>query len=101
MHTQLLTTKLYIPPARPNLVPRPRLLERLDEGLRLSRKLTLVSAPAGLGKTTLLSDWSMAAASAAPAPIRRCPSPGCVPEGSSASCGPTTCASQPRRSPRS
>ena len=72
MHTQLLTTKLYIPPARPNLVPRPRLLERLDEGLRLSRKLTLVSAPAGFGKTTLLSDWihRMAATLAAPAPPR-------------------------------
>lgn len=51
----LLTTKLYIPPPHPNLVSRPRLIERLDEGLRLGRKLTLVSAPAGFGKTTLVT----------------------------------------------
>jgi LuxR family maltose regulon positive regulatory protein len=53
----LLKTKLYIPPARPGLVSRPRLIERLDEGLRQGCKLTLVSAPAGFGKTTLLSEW--------------------------------------------
>jgi LuxR family maltose regulon positive regulatory protein len=57
MDVSILTTKLYIPPPRPNLVPRPRLVERLDEGLRLGRKLTLVSAPAGFGKTTLVTDW--------------------------------------------
>ena len=61
MTTPLLQTKLYIPPTRPELVPRPRLIERLNEGLGLSgsftRKLTLVSAPAGFGKTTLLIDW--------------------------------------------
>jgi LuxR family maltose regulon positive regulatory protein len=57
MPAALLTTKLYIPLPRPNLVPRPRLVERLDEGLRLGRKLTLVSAPAGFGKTMLLSEW--------------------------------------------
>jgi len=51
----LLTTKLYIPPARPDLVPRPRLIERLNAGLH--RKLTLISAPAGFGKTTLVSEW--------------------------------------------
>ncbi len=51
----LLTTKLYIPPPRPNLVERPRLIERLNEGLH--RKLTLISAPAGFGKTTLVSEW--------------------------------------------
>jgi len=55
MATSLLTTKLYIPPIRPELVSRPRLIERLNEGLH--RKLTLVSAPAGFGKTTLLSEW--------------------------------------------
>ena len=55
MTTSLLTTKLYIPPARPELVPRPRLIERLNAGLH--RKLTLISAPAGFGKTTLLSEW--------------------------------------------
>jgi LuxR family maltose regulon positive regulatory protein len=57
MPEHLLTTKLYIPPTHPNLVSRPRLIARLDEGLRLGRKLTLVSAPAGFGKTTLLSAW--------------------------------------------
>jgi LuxR family maltose regulon positive regulatory protein len=51
----LLTTKLYLPPVRRTLVPRPRLIRRLDEGL--SHKLTLISAPAGFGKTTLLSEW--------------------------------------------
>ncbi len=55
MSTPLLTTKLYIPPPRPNLVPRPRLIERLNAGLH--RRLTLISAPAGFGKTTLLSEW--------------------------------------------
>ena len=53
----LLTTKLYIPPPRPNLVSRPRLVERLDEGLRLGHRLILISASAGSGKTTLLSEW--------------------------------------------
>ena len=52
---QLLTTKFYIPPARPELVPRPRLIEHLNEGLH--RKLTLISAPAGFGKSTLVSEW--------------------------------------------
>ena len=57
MIDQLLTTKLYIPQTHPNLVPRPRLSERLKEGM--GRKLTLISAPAGFGKTTLLSEWRM------------------------------------------
>ena len=56
MTTPLLTTKLYIPPVRPELVPRPSLIQRLNEGL--DRKLTLISAPAGFGKTTLLSEWA-------------------------------------------
>jgi len=51
----LLATKLHIPPARPKLVARPRLLEHLDQGL--SARLILLSAPAGFGKTTLLSTW--------------------------------------------
>jgi len=55
MSAPLLTTKLYIPPTRPELVSRPRLIERLNAGLH--RKLTLISAPAGFGKTTLLSEW--------------------------------------------
>jgi LuxR family transcriptional regulator, maltose regulon positive regulatory protein len=56
MSTPILATKLYIPPPRPKVVLRPRLIERLNEGLR--SKLTLVSAPAGFGKTTLLSAWA-------------------------------------------
>lgn len=52
---QLLATKLYIPTTRPELVARPRLIEQLNAGLY--RKLTLVSAPAGFGKTTLVSEW--------------------------------------------
>ena len=55
MSTPILATKLYIPPPRPNVVLRPRLIERLNEGLH--RKLTLISAPAGFGKTTLVSEW--------------------------------------------
>jgi LuxR family maltose regulon positive regulatory protein len=51
----LLRTKLYIPRLRPGQVPRPRLIERLDAVLQ--RKLTLVCAPAGFGKTALLSEW--------------------------------------------
>jgi LuxR family maltose regulon positive regulatory protein len=51
----ILATKLYAPPPRPTLVLRPRLIERLNEGLH--RKLTLISAPAGFGKTTLASEW--------------------------------------------
>jgi LuxR family transcriptional regulator, maltose regulon positive regulatory protein len=57
MTSQLLTTKLYVPQAHPNLVARPRLSEQLKEGMR--RRLTLISAPAGFGKTTLLSEWRM------------------------------------------
>src|SRR6266700_5114176 len=55
MPTSILATKLYLPRLRPNVVSRPRLLERLNEGLH--RKLTLISAPAGFGKTTLVSEW--------------------------------------------
>src|SRR5437588_1426780 len=55
MPTPILATKLYIPRLRPNVVSRPRLIERLNEGLH--RKLTLISAPAGFGKTTLVSEW--------------------------------------------
>lgn len=52
---EILTTKLFIPRLRKNLVSRPRLVNRLTEGL--DRKLTLIAAPAGFGKTTLLSEW--------------------------------------------
>ena len=52
----LLATKLHVPGSRPGFVPRPRLAERLDEGLELG--LVLVCAPAGYGKTVLLADWA-------------------------------------------
>ena len=55
MSTPVLATKLYIPPPRAKIVPRPHLVDRLNEGLH--RKLTIISAPAGFGKTTLLSEW--------------------------------------------
>jgi LuxR family maltose regulon positive regulatory protein len=57
MSTPILATKLYFPPPRPGIVPRPHLIERLNEGLVIGRKLTLISAPAGFGKTTLVSEW--------------------------------------------
>ncbi len=57
MPAPILATKLYIPPPRPKVVLRPRLIERLNEGLSASCKLTLISAPAGFGKTTLVSEW--------------------------------------------
>src|SRR5438874_8564911 len=52
---ELLSTKIAPPRPRPTLVPRESLLARLDEGL--GHKLTLLSAPAGFGKTTLVSEW--------------------------------------------
>ncbi len=55
MPAPILVTKLYIPLPRPKAVSRSRLLERLNDGLH--RKLTLISAAAGFGKTTLISEW--------------------------------------------
>jgi LuxR family maltose regulon positive regulatory protein len=55
LYTNMLLTKLHIPPLGSNIVHRPHLIEKLDSGL--SRKLILVSAPAGFGKTTLICDW--------------------------------------------
>ena len=55
MSTPILATKLYIPPARPETVARLRLIDQLNAGIQ--RKLTLISAPAGFGKTTLVSQW--------------------------------------------
>ena len=55
MSTAILTTKLFLPPPRPKVVSRPRLIERLNAGLH--GKLTLISAPAGFGKTTLVGEW--------------------------------------------
>ncbi len=63
MPSQLVTTKLYAPPHRSALVARPHLAERLDAGA--SRALTLLSAPAGFGKTTLVAEWSAARATPA------------------------------------
>src|SRR6266545_1859645 len=51
----ILTTKLFVPPLRSNVVARPRLIEQLQAGAQ--GRLTLLSAPAGFGKTTLLSAW--------------------------------------------
>jgi LuxR family maltose regulon positive regulatory protein len=55
MPIPILTTKLYLPPLRPKITPRPRLIEQLNAGLH--RKLTLISAQAGFGKSTLVSQW--------------------------------------------
>lgn len=57
MSAPLLTTKFFIPPVRRELVPRLRLTARLDAGLTTGHKLTLIAAPAGYGKTTLIADW--------------------------------------------
>ena len=61
MAAPLLATKLFIPLPRSRVVVRPRLIERLNEGLRQNQgfgcKLTLISASAGFGKTTLVSEW--------------------------------------------
>ncbi len=53
----VLATKLFPPARRRPLVARPRLIDRLDTTLDPGHRLTLVSAPAGFGKTTVLSDW--------------------------------------------
>ncbi len=58
--TPRLLTKLVAPPMRPQLIVRERLLKMLDEGLRQHHSLTLVSAPAGFGKTTLVDAWLQA-----------------------------------------
>jgi LuxR family transcriptional regulator, maltose regulon positive regulatory protein len=57
MPAPILATKLYIPPTRSKIVLRPRLVERLNDALSLGCKVTLISAPAGFGKTTLVSEW--------------------------------------------
>ncbi len=57
MISSFLQTKFYIPPWRTDSVARARLVESLSEGLDRCRKLTLLSAPAGYGKTTLLAEW--------------------------------------------
>lgn len=64
MDIPILATKLYIPPPPRIGVLRPRLVERLNGGLH--RKLTLISAPAGFGKTSLISEWAASYARAEP-----------------------------------
>ena len=70
MPAPVLATKLYIPPPRPNAVQRPRLIDRLNAGLRTGCKLALISAPAGFGKTTLVSEW-ISTLTPNPSPTRR------------------------------
>jgi LuxR family maltose regulon positive regulatory protein len=65
MSSPILATKLYAPRPRAKAVLRPNLIEQLNEGLRRAPSVTLISAPAGFGKTTLASEWT--AASARPA----------------------------------
>jgi LuxR family maltose regulon positive regulatory protein len=57
MSIPILSTKLSLPPDNPNLVRRQRLLNLLDEGLQRNHLLTLVCAPTGYGKTTLVCQW--------------------------------------------
>ena len=54
----LLDSKTNPPGLRSNLVSRPRLLDQLENGLAAGREVTLISAPAGFGKTTLLAEWA-------------------------------------------
>jgi LuxR family maltose regulon positive regulatory protein len=53
----MLATKLYVPSPRPDIVRRSRLIDRLNVGLSRTPSVTLISAPAGFGKTTLVSEW--------------------------------------------
>lgn len=57
MSGDLLLTKLYVPRLRPSLVRRPHLIKMLNQGIEQGSKLALISAPAGFGKTTLVSEW--------------------------------------------
>ena len=57
MSIELLESKLFIPPIRPNLVPRPHLISQLTKKSDLGCKVTLIPAQAGFGKTTLVMSW--------------------------------------------
>lgn len=57
MAMPVLATKLFVPPPLSQAVSRPRLTRKLEEGVRAGRKLSLICAPAGFGKTTVLSEW--------------------------------------------
>jgi LuxR family maltose regulon positive regulatory protein len=61
MPYQVLSTKLYIPPIQSSLVRRPRLIQGLEHGYRAGKRVTLVCAPAGFGKTTIVREWIRAA----------------------------------------
>jgi len=66
MAMPVLATKLYIPPPRPHAISRPRLVQKLNVGFTARHTLTLISAPAGFGKTTVLSEWVAAGRRADP-----------------------------------
>src|SRR5512135_1386844 len=53
----LLAAKTHVPPLRSRVVNRPRLVQRLNEGIAPNNRITLISAPAGYGKSTLLGEW--------------------------------------------
>ncbi|MCP4363663.1 MAG: hypothetical protein GY796_37160, partial [Chloroflexi bacterium] len=57
MSGDLLQTKLYVPRLRPLLIPRPHLIKQLNQGIQQGCKLTLISAPAGFGKSTMIAEW--------------------------------------------
>lgn len=57
MAMPVLATKLFIPPPRSQALIRSRITRKLDEGLRAGARLSLISAPAGFGKTSVLSEW--------------------------------------------
>ena len=57
MPYQILSTKLYVPPIQSSLVQRPRLVQHLESGYKNGKRVTLVSAPAGFGKTTVIREW--------------------------------------------
>lgn len=57
MSDNLLATKVHVPPLHGNLVNRAKLVERLNDGIAHGCRLTLVTAPAGYGKSTLLGEW--------------------------------------------
>ena len=57
MPLPILATKLYVLQPRPGIVSRPRLIDQLNAGLAKGAKLTLISAPAGFGKTTVTTEW--------------------------------------------
>jgi len=70
MPAPILATKLCVPPPRPRVVHRARLFSRLQAGLQHAPGVILVSASAGFGKTTLVSQW-VASLAPGPSPAER------------------------------